>query len=231
MPKIKVCGITNLIDASWAVTLGADYLGFNFYKRSPRKISITQAVEIISKLPATYDPVGVFVDEDIEHILKVIEKCKLKLVQLHGKESPEYCYALNSQLSTARLSHSARAQAEGSPKSLNSKLIKAFRIKSEASIRYIARFKDVVDYFLLDTYISGVEGGTGETFNWEIAIKAKQYNKPMFLAGGLTPENVKDAIERVLPFAVDVASGVERLPRRKDYDKLKNFIVNVKSVK
>ncbi|MDI6640999.1 MAG: phosphoribosylanthranilate isomerase, partial [Elusimicrobiota bacterium] len=188
-----------------------------------------------------YEPVGVFVDEQIDTILKVVKKCQLRLVQLHGKESPEYCKSLHSLLVTH---HSQELLSDCQPgrflqrttgvfekERICVSLIKAFRIKSEATLKYISRFKDVVDYFLVDTYVPSKEGGTGEVFNWEIAVEAKKYNKPIFLAGGLTPENVKDAIEKVAPFAVDVASGVERLPRRKDYEKLKNFILNVKSMK
>ncbi len=212
MTKVKICGITNYDDAMYSVTLGADFLGFNFYPKSKRKVSIETAKEIISKLPDVYTPVGVFVDEEIERIIEIAKICSLKIVQLHGRESPEYCQNLNSKLLP-----------------LNIQIIKSFRIKSDGTLKYIARYKDIVNYFLLDTYVSGVEGGTGETFNWDVAVEAKKYNIPIFLAGGLTPENVKDAVLKVQPYAVDVASGVERLPRRKDYNKLKDFIVNTKS--
>ena len=208
MTKVNICGITNYEDAMYSVTLGADFLGFNFYSKSKRYVSVDTAKDIISKLPDTFVPVGVFVDEEIEKVKHIVEKCKLKMVQLHGKETPEYCSLLNSQCSVP--------------------LIKAFRIKGEGTLRYIARYKDVVNYFLLDTYVDSVEGGTGQTFNWDIAIEAKKFNVPVFLAGGLTPENVKEAVSKVQPYGVDVASGVERLPRRKDYNKLRDFITKIK---
>lgn len=214
MVKVKICGITNLQDATCAVSLGAEYLGFNFYGKSPRKISYKFAEEIICKLPPISEPAGVFVNEEIDVVLNTVKKCRLKLVQLHGKEQPEYCESLRSRVQDSGL-----------------KIIKAFRIKGKGSLRNLVRYKDIVDYFLLDTYVAGVEGGTGEIFNWDIAKEAKRYGKPVFLAGGLTHENVAEAVKTAGPYAVDAASGVERLPRRKDYDKLKNFIMNAKSVK
>lgn len=215
MVKVKICGITNLQDAGFVVSLGGEYIGFNFCDKSPRKVSVKMAAEIISKIPPIVEPVGVFVDEEIvDVIVDTVKKCNLKLVQLHGKEQPEYVEALRLKLADTGV-----------------KIIKAFRIKGEGSLRNLLRYKDIVDYFLLDTYVEGVEGGTGETFNWELAKEAKRYEKPIFLAGGLTPENVKGAVAAAEPYAVDVASGVERLPKRKDYDKLKNFILNAKSIK
>jgi len=229
MTKIKICGITNLQDATWSATLGVDYLGFNFYKRSPRKISISMAQEIISKIPPVCEPVGIFVDEEINVILDTVKKCNLKLIQLHGKETPDYCLNLKMQL--IKLEHpefESVSENDILQKETKIKIIKAFRIKGEGTLKYLSRFKDIVDYFLLDTYIQGIEGGTGETFNWDLAVESKKYNKPIFLAGGLTPENVKEAIQKVQPYAVDTASGVERLPRRKDFDKLKKFILNAR---
>ncbi|MFN3966394.1 MAG: phosphoribosylanthranilate isomerase [Endomicrobiia bacterium] len=212
MTKIKICGITNYEDAMYSVTLGADFLGFNFYSKSKRKISIDTAKEIISKLPDTFVPVGVFVDEEIDKIKEIVERCNLNMIQLHGKESPEYCNELKLKIENEKI-----------------KIIKAFRIKTEGTLKYIARYKNVADYFLLDTYVPEIEGGTGETFNWEIAIEVKKFNVPIFLAGGLTPENVKEAVMKVQPYAVDVASGVERFPRRKDYNKLRDFITIVRA--
>lgn len=198
MSKVKICGITNLQDANWVVSLGAEYLGFNFHSKSPRKISYKLAGEIISKLPPFSEPVGVFVDEEIDNIVKAIGQCKLKLIQLHGKEQPEYCDSLKAKIQDTGV-----------------KIIKAFRIKGEGSIRNLPRYKDTADYFLLDTYVPGVEGGTGEVFNWDVAKEAKKYDKPIFLAGGLTPENVAEAVKTAWPYAVDVAGGVERLPKEK----------------
>jgi phosphoribosylanthranilate isomerase len=215
MAKVKICGVTNLQDATWAATLGAEYIGFNFWDKSPRKVSAKMAADIISKIPPIIEPVGIFVDEEvIDSVVDTARKCGLKMIQLHGKEQPEYVEALRQKLVDTGM-----------------KIIKAFRIKGEGSLRNLLRYKDVADYFLLDTYVEGVEGGTGETFNWELAKEAKRYEKPIFLAGGLIPENVADAVRTAEPYAVDAASGIERLPRRKDYDKLKNFIMNAKTIK
>jgi len=209
MVKIKICGITNEKDAFYTTTLGADFIGFNFYAGSDRKISTKMAKDIIAKAPPVIIPVGLFVNDEMDIITAVIKTCNIKHVQFHGNESAEFC------------GHFKKSFPEIT-------LIKAFKMKGEGSLRYIKQFTDIVDYFLLDAYVPGEEGGTGETFNWDIAIEVKQFNKPIFLAGGLTPENVVDAITKVQPYAVDVATGVERLPRRKDFDKLKQFIVNAK---
>lgn len=213
MTKIKICGLTNDKDALWATNLGADYLGFNFYKGSARKISPELAKKIITSLPPFVSSVGVFVNEEIKTVLKIVKKCNLSLVQLHREETPEYCEKLKVESLKLKVG-----------------IIKAVRIKDEKSLEIIPQYLDKVDYFLLDTYVEGVEGGTGETFNWNLAVKAKELvgSKPIFLAGGLTAENVQEAIRKIQPYAVDVASSVERLPRRKDYEKMKNFIQAVR---
>ncbi|MFB0526672.1 MAG: phosphoribosylanthranilate isomerase [bacterium] len=208
MVKIKICGITNEKDALWAVNLGADYIGFNFYKDSPRKISPKLAGQIIGRLPPFTQPVGLFVNAEMKAIKRIAEKCRLNLVQLHGEETPEYCRELQTQ--SARL-----------------KIIKAFRMRGKENLGDIERYN--VDYYLLDSYVPGIEGGTGEIFNWDLAVEAKQFNKPVFLAGGLTPDNVVQAIEKVNPYGVDVASGVERTPRRKDYDLMREFINRIRT--
>ena len=204
MTKVKICGVTNLKDANLVASLGADYLGLNLYKESPRKVSVKMAKDIIATLPPFITPVAVFVDEEITEAGKILKKCGFKIVQLHGNESVEYCMQLKTVV--------------------NVPTIKAFRILDDSSLSLMEDYKDAVDYFLLDAYVAGEPGGTGETFNWDLALKAKEFNKPVFLAGGLNPENVLDAIEKVQPFCVDSASGVERLPTKKDYDKLKDFI-------
>lgn len=211
MTKIKICGITNQKDAFYSATLGANYLGFNFYKNSPRRISVKMASSIVSKLPSCTEPVGIFVDEQIEKIKMIIEKTKIKIIQLHGKEDVEFCQKLKNELE-------------------NIKLIKTIKIKDENSVSDMEKYIGIVDFFLFDTYNQNLEGGTSTAFNWDIALNAKKYNVPLFLAGGLTPENVTEAIKKLQPYAVDVASGVERLPRRKDYDKLKQFILNVQKM-
>lgn len=208
MVRIKICGITNEKDALWAVNLGADYIGFNFYKNSPRKISPKLAAQIIGKLPSFTQPVGVFVNEEMKAVKRIAEKCRLNLVQLHGQETPEYCRDL--QVQSPRL-----------------KIIKAFRIRDKENLEGMEKYS--VDYYLLDSYVPGIEGGTGEIFNWDLAVEAKQFGKPVFLAGGLTPDNVTQAIEKVNPYGVDVASGVERTPRRKDYDLMREFITRIRT--
>jgi len=207
MVRIKICGITNEKDALWAVNLGADYVGFNFYKNSPRKISSRLAAQIIGKLPSFAQPVGVFVNEEVRIVKRIAEKCRLSLVQLHGEETPEYCRELQGQ--SPRL-----------------KIIKVFKIRNRENLEGMERYD--VDYYLLDSYVPGIEGGTGEIFNWDLAMEAKQFDKPIFLAGGLTPDNVTLAIEKVNPYGVDVASGVERTPRRKDYELMSEFIKRIR---
>ena len=211
MAKIKICGITNEEDASLAMSLGADYLGFNFCKDSARRVSPKMVDEVMGKLPPFIVPVGVFVDEDLKEIGKLVRRSGIKMVQLHGSESPDACKAIKDATGL--------------------RVMKAFRVADESIVATIQSYVDVVDYILLDAYVEGEHGGTGTTFNWDIAVKIKDLGKPMFLAGGLTPDNVGEAVEKVNPFAVDTASGVERLPRRKDYDKMKAFIRAAKGLK
>ncbi len=210
MLKVKICGITTMEDATLAASLGADFVGFNFYKDSPRKVSVKNAQDMIAKLPPFVTTVGIFVDEDPAMVVKTAKKCALKYIQLHGNETPEQCKEI--------------AQLSSLP------VIKAFRISDETSLGALAQYAESVSYFLLDACKEGEPGGTGEVFNWDLAIKAKEHNKPLFLAGGLTPENVREAVKKVQPFAVDTASGVERLPRRKDYDKMKGFITQARGL-
>jgi phosphoribosylanthranilate isomerase len=213
MVKSKIGGITSEKDAFYTTTCGADFIGFNFWPDSLRYIAIKTAQKIIAGLPpGVITPVGVFVNAEMNEIIDVTKKCNLKHVQLHGSETPEFVDRFKQSYPDIIV-------------------IKAFKIKGEGTLRYISQFKDIADYFLFDAFVPGEEGGTGATFNWDIAIEAKKYDKPVFLAGGLTPENVIEAIEKVQPYAVDVATGVERLPKRKDFDKLKQFIVNVRKVR
>lgn len=210
MAKVKICGVTNLEDALLVTNLGAEYIGLNLVKDSQRKVSVANAKEIVSKLPPFISPVGVFMDEDLQEAAKAAKKCGFKYVQLHGSESPEYCRQM--------------FELTAMP------VIKAFRMQDEATLSQIPAYKEAVKFILLDSYVAGEPGGTGETFNWELALKALDFGIPVFLAGGLTPENVGDAVEKVRPFAVDVSSGVERLPKRKDFDKMKAFIRNVRGL-
>ena len=197
MFKIKICGITNLEDANAAVSYGADALGFVFYLKSPRKVTPETARNIISSLPQSITTVGVFVDEDKAKVEETASYTGLDIIQLHGSESPEYC-------------------------NFSRKVIKAFRIKDLSDLKQLSDYD--VSAFLLDTYSPNEIGGTGQTFNREIAVEAKTYGH-IILAGGLNPENIEEAIKHVQPYGVDVSSGVEgEIKGKKDYKKLQLFI-------
>lgn len=206
--KVKICGITNEEDATWAVNLGAHYLGLNFHKDSPRKVSPDLAARIAKKVPSFVPTIGVFVEQSAAEIVKIAKKAGLSGIQLHGDQTPADCEVLTSELEVF--------------------LIKSVRVAVEADLEVLVGFKDVVNYFLLDARVDGQMGGTGQTFPWELTARAKVFGKPVFLAGGLTPDTVAEAIEAAQPFAVDVASGVEKSPKRKDYEKMKSFIEAVK---
>jgi len=202
--KIKICGITNLPDAQLAVELGADALGFIFYPKSPRYIKVTAAADICSVLPPFVAKVGVFVDELEYEIEKALAECLLTALQFHGDEPPGFCQKFAA------------------------KSIKAIRMRDEDSLRAAAEYD--VDALLLDTYTDDSRGGTGKTFDWSLAVKAKEtLAPPIILSGGLTSVNVQEAIRKVRPYAVDVSSGVEREPGKKDPEKLRRFIELCKS--
>lgn len=202
--KIKICGITNLEDAQLAVELGADALGFVFYPKSPRYVRVRQAANICHRLPPFVTRVGVFVDELEYEIEKALNECLLTALQFHGEEPPGFCQKFAA------------------------KSIKAIRVRDEDSLRAAADYD--VDALLLDTYTESQRGGTGQTFDWSLAIRAKEtLAPPIILSGGLTTANVQEAIRRVRPYAVDVSSGVEREPGRKDPEKLRRFIELCKS--
>ena len=203
--RIKVCGITNIEDACAAVDLGADALGFIFVPDTPRYVKPQAAALITGELPPFITTVGVFADEPAETVLQIVRDCGLKAVQLHGSETPEYCSEIHAQ---------GRVP-----------IVKAFRVKDEQSLSMIPKYK--VSAYLLDTYVKGKKGGTGETFNWELAKEAKAYGR-IIVAGGLIPDNVAQAVQHVRPYAVDVSSGVESSPGKKDHAKIKMFIDNVR---
>ena len=197
--KIKICGITNLADAQLAVELGADALGFIFYPKSPRYIKVQAAADICNVLPPFVTRVGVFVDELEYEIEKALGECLLTALQFHGDEPPGFCQKFAA------------------------KSIKAIRVRDEDSLRVAAEYD--VDALLLDTYTDESRGGTGKTFDWSLAVKAKEaLAPPIILSGGLTTANVQEAIRKVRPYAVDVSSGVEREPGKKDPEKLRRFI-------
>jgi phosphoribosylanthranilate isomerase len=204
--RVKICGITNIEDAHAAADLGADALGFIFVPDTPRYVKPQVAERIISHLPPFITTVGVFADAPLETISQTIRVCGLNVVQLHGSETPEYCSEVG-----------ARNRVP---------LIKAFRIKDRHSLSPIPKYE--VSAYLLDTYVKSKKGGTGETFNWDLAEEAKAYGK-IIIAGGLTPRNVAQAIRHVRPYAVDASSGVESSPGKKDHAKIKAFIENVRT--
>lgn len=196
--KVKICGITNLPDATAAAEAGADLLGFMFYDQSPRRIFVEDAAGIISQLPPFILKVGVFVNPPEELVFRAIGECGLNLLQFHGDETPEFCtqFGLMS--------------------------MKAFRIRNGESLKALGNYD--TDAFLLDAYSAKGLGGTGEKFNWDLAVEAKKFGKLIFLAGGLTPENAGDAVAKVQPFGVDVSSGVESAPGKKDAEKIHRFV-------
>ena len=200
--RIKICGITNLTDALAAVEAGADVLGLNFYEKSPRHVSVKTAAEISRQLAPFTMRAGVFVNPSADLVLRAIGDCGLSLLQFHGDEPPEFCtqFGLMS--------------------------LKAFRIRDAGSLKQLPEFQ--TDAWLLDAYSSEALGGTGERFNCDLAIEAQKFGKPVFLAGGLTPENVADAVRKVKPFGVDVSSGVESAPGKKDAAKVRAFIQAVR---
>ena len=197
--KVKVCGMTNLKDAMVAVEEGADAVGFIFYKKSPRSVTMKTVREIILELPPFVDTVGVFVDETAEQINKIADSCNLDMIQLHGDESPTFC------------------------KRIRRRVIKAFRVKDMQSVKKLSSFQ--VSGFLLDTFSKDLHGGTGKVFDWNLALPAKKFG-PVIMAGGLTPNNVQQAIRQVRPYGVDVCSGVESAPGIKDHKKIKAFLKN-----
>ena len=203
--KVKICGITNLADAQAAVAAGADLLGFNFYEPSPRHLTLAAAAEITRHLPPGILRVGVFVNAPETLVFQAMQVCGLNLLQFHGDEPPQFCtqFGLMS--------------------------LKAFRMDGESVLAELPKYGTAG--YLLDAYSPGEAGGTGRQFNWDLAVTAKQFGKPIFLAGGLTPENVADAVVKVRPFAVDVASGVESAPGKKDAAKVREFIARVRQVK
>ena len=202
--KIKICGITNLDDALLAVELGADALGFVFYPPSKRAITVPQAADICHALPPFVAKIGVFVDELEYEIEKALGECLLTGLQFHGDEPPGFCQKFAA------------------------KSIKAIRVKDETSLAAAQEYD--VDAILLDTYTDSERGGTGKTFDWALAKRAKDWlTPPLILSGGLTAANVVDAVRQVRPYAVDVSSGVEREPGKKDPEKLRRFIEIVKS--
>jgi phosphoribosylanthranilate isomerase len=201
MVRVKICGITSVEDALVAVAAGADALGFVFHPPSPRYVTPERAGEIIAALPPFVQTVGLFVNAPLSEVNEVADRCGLDLVQLHGDETPQYCAAVRRRV------------------------LKAFRVKDLTSLEPIPEYRCAA--YLLDAWSPDSYGGTGRTFNWELAREAKRFGA-IVLAGGLTPENVAEAIAQVAPYGVDVSGGVEAAPGRKDPDKVRAFIRRAK---
>jgi phosphoribosylanthranilate isomerase len=207
MVKVKICGITNLADARSAIRAGASFLGFNFCPESPRYISRGKARAIARRLPRGIRKVGVFVDESRERIIQTVRSVGLDYVQLHGDESPAMA---------AELGRTAR-------------VIKAFRVRGGFRTAQLAQFGGS-SAVLLDGFDRKKRGGTGKTFDWKIARRAGKKSR-IFLAGGLDPENIADAIQTARPYAVDVCSGVESKPGKKDPQKIAALMHAVRGAK
>ena len=201
--QVKICGITGVADGLAAAEAGADMIRLMFYEDSPRHVTVAQAAEISRALPPFVLRVGVFVNPDESLVTRAIAECGLSLLQFHGEEDSAFCtqFGLMS--------------------------MKAVRVREAESLQTLENYH--TDAFLLDAYSQAGLGGTGEKFNWDLAVSAQKFAKPIFLAGGLTPENVADAVRQVRPFAVDVSSGVESVPGKKDEAKVRAFIQAVRN--
>ncbi len=206
MTKVKICGITSLDDARIAVDAGADMLGFNFYEKSPRYIEPSSAMAIIEKLPSHVTSVGVFVNSNLAELERVHSDLSLDVIQLHGDESPDFVSRLKAVT--------------------GAKVIKAVRVSEDFRASMVLEYD--VDHFMLDSD-SHSFGGSGATFDWDAALEFSEFAPNFYLAGGLTPANVGDAIRKARPFAVDVCSGVELEKRVKDPLKVVAFIRNAKA--
>lgn len=202
--KVKICGITNYEDAAAAMDMGADILGFNFYPKSPRFIAPEKASQIISRLPAFVDIAGVFVNEPFDKIRDTIDRCQLDWVQLHGDEDPQFCHLFLS---------------------IDVKTMKALRVSDKADIKRADGF--FTDAILFDAFHPDKYGGTGLAFDWNII---GHIGRPVFLAGGINPDNAEDAVELGV-YGIDVCSGIEAEPGKKDHEKMKKLFDNIRHLR
>ena len=200
--RVKICGITRVRDAVAAVDAGADALGFMFFQNSKRNVLPSVAAEIIRELPPFVARVGVFVNPAQELVQSIIETTGIDTLQFHGDEPPEFCAQFDF------------------------KVIKAFRIRDRDSLRDCTAYRDFA--WLLDSHVDGAQGGTGVAFDWNVAAEAVKLSRMIILAGGLKPQTVAEAVSRVRPYAVDVSSGVESEPGKKDHQKVREFIAAAK---
>jgi phosphoribosylanthranilate isomerase len=206
MTFIKICGITSLADALAAVEAGADALGFNFYRPSPRYIEARAAREIIEQLPPEILTVGVFVNEPTpESVRKIVQEAGVAAIQLHGDESPEFCRALGDLY-----------------------VIKVLAVGNDFNLSRVSTYE--VPAIMLDAKHEKLRGGTGRIIDWSLAKKAAELSPKLFLAGGLSPENVADAILAVRPYAVDACSSLEEVPGKKNYGRVREFVQAVRHV-
>ena len=199
---VKICGITSEADALAAAEAGADAIGLMFYEDSPRHVTLEQAKAISAALPQHVMRVGVFVNAEEAFVHQALTECMLNILQFHGDETPEEC----SRYPVMTL--------------------KAFRVQGDETLAQLEAYPSAG--YLLDAYVKDALGGTGATFNWDLAVRAQEFGKPIFLAGGLTPENVVEAVRKVQPFGVDVSSGVEIEPGRKDAEQMRTFVAAAK---
>ncbi|MFC1667524.1 phosphoribosylanthranilate isomerase [Candidatus Omnitrophota bacterium] len=206
--RVKFCGIASSVDAEKAILAEPDALGFVFFKESPRYISVENAESIIKTIPPFIASVGIFVNEDLRFIEECVERCGLNVVQLHGDEDVKYCLRFKG------------LRFKGV------KLVKAIRIKDKESLRSIEECP--ADAILLDTYISNVYGGTGKGFDRSLALLAKEYGRRLIISGGINPDNVYDIIKEVKPYGVDVSSGIESSPGKKNMELMEEFIKEVR---
>ena len=205
---VKICGMTNREDALAAAEAGADAVGFVFVPTSPRAMSRHGVEEILRVLPPTVLTVGVVANEDPDFLKGLLRVCPLGALQFHGQESPEEVLGLREELS-------------------NVKLIKAIRVRDAESLKEIPRYRGV-DAILLDAYDPQRLGGTGTPFDWSLAVQAKEFGIPLIIAGGLTPGNVEEVARQVEPHGVDVSSGVEVAPGRKEFSLIREFVLKAK---
>lgn len=199
MVKVKICGITNLEDALYSYFTGAHAIGFVFYDKSPRFISAASAANISRILPKEIKRVGVFVNEEVAKVKKITKLCNLDMLQFHGQESPDYCKKFKGY-----------------------KVIKAFKINNKEDLAGISKYKTFA--YLFDSFSRTKLGGTGKKFNWKILAQTDRMKPVIFLSGGLTADNVKQAIKLLKPEWVDVSSGLELKPGKKDHKKIQKFM-------
>jgi phosphoribosylanthranilate isomerase len=199
--RVKICGITRPDDAELAVSLGAWAIGLIFHADSPRKVDLDTAAAIGAEFKRQVEVVGVFVNRELEYVAEVADACSLTMLQLHGDEGPVYCDEIRRRTGL--------------------KIMKAGRVRDAASLQALNAFRKV-DYHLVDAHHPDLFGGTGETFDWDL-LRARRSKVPLVLSGGLTPDNVHDAVVATHPWAVDSASGTEAAPGVKDHAKVEAF--------